>query len=101
MLKETIPQDTIQSNDSILEFQSNQLSLISKSTIENVVSYNISGTTLRSSQITAYAAAVHFYIGHNDIANSSSSIINSEEIIYKKAFRNTGITGLISFFYCC
>ncbi|MCA6422057.1 MAG: hypothetical protein IM568_04460 [Flavobacterium sp.] len=87
------------SNETFLEFDNNTLSTISKPDSERKTENYTIGTTLISNfELPLYGAAINFYVNQSSIVKSQSILIDSEEVIYKKAFEKLGIIILVGFF---
>lgn len=87
------------SNETFLEFDNNTLSTISKPDSESKIENYTIGTTLISNfELPLYGAAINFYVNQSSIVKSQSVLIDSEEVIYKKAFEKLGIIILVGFF---
>jgi len=87
------------SNETFLEFDNNTLSTISKPDSERKTENYTIGTTLISNfELPLYGAAINFYVNQSSIVKSQSVLIDSEEVIYKKAFEKLGIIILVGFF---
>jgi hypothetical protein len=99
LVNELLDKSKLFCNETLLEFENNTLINISK--VENETkneNYTIGATTITNFQIALYGAAINFYIHDNAIEKSNSAKIDSEEIVFKKAFEKVGLIILVGFF---
>ncbi|MEM0578691.1 PilN domain-containing protein [Flavobacterium polysaccharolyticum] len=98
ILIKSIKKETIFTNDLLLEFKNEELYRFEKqASLTKKVSYNIGNETITNTHLPLYASAVNFFVKSKEISKTKIETLNSEEIIYKKAFNYFGIIILISF----
>lgn len=98
LLNTAIKKDTITSNDIILQFENGKLSAFSKQTEPvKTADYTIGKETISSNFLPLYGSIVHFFIQPKEVSKTKSETLNTEEIIYKKAFNVFGIAMLAGF----
>ncbi len=98
LINDSLKLGQIFSNDSILEFETDELTNIIKSKTDDTKEYELGGILVSNFHLSLYSAALHFYIQQKSIAKSHSEKIDKEEIVYKKAFNLIGLVSLIGFF---
>lgn len=98
LLKDGISANSIIAGDSILEFDEEGLSAITKSNEQSPRNYIIGQTTLAGHHLPLYGAAVDFYTHNRSVEKNESPLIHFEEVLYKKAFNMAGILMLGGFF---
>lgn len=99
LVNDLLDKSQLLSNETVLEFDNNILTSISKTGHDNKTgNYSIGAISVSNFHLPLYGAAINFFINHNGIKKSDSSLINSEEIIYKKGFEKLGLGMLVGFF---
>lgn len=98
LLNNVLKKEMILSGDLRLDFENEKLLSFSKqneaSKSEN---YKIGNDTVSNTFLPLYGAIVHFFVKPKEVTKTINSTLNSEELIYKKAFTFLGITMLIGF----
>jgi hypothetical protein len=99
LLSGTLKKSKVFSNESVLDFENDELVTVLKSIeVDAVKEYVIGDKSISRNHLPLYGAAIHFYIRQKSINKSHSKLINTEEILYKKAFDKLGLTMIIVFF---
>ncbi|WP_343696895.1 hypothetical protein [Flavobacterium sp.] len=98
LLNSALKKDVLFSSDLKLEFQDEKLISFSKQN-ENVqsVNYQIGEDTVSSSFLPLYGSVVHFFIKQKEVSKTVNPSLNSEELVYKKAFNILGLVMLCGF----
>lgn len=98
LLNNVLKKEVLFSNDLRLEFEDNKLiSFAKQNEIIKVTNYKIEEETISSTFLPLYGAIIHFFVKPKEISKTINSSLNSEELIYKKAFGILGITMLSGF----
>lgn len=98
ILINSIKKETIVSNDLLLEFKNDKLySFVKQSDLTKKESYTIGKETINNTFLPLYATIIAFFIQSKEITKTKIESSNTEEIIYKKAFKYLGISMLIGF----
>lgn len=98
LLYSAIQKDSITSNDLLLEFANGKLNGFTKeSEIQKIEKYTIGKDTISSKYIPLYGIIIHFFLQSKEVSKTKNEALNTEEIIYKKAFNALGITMLAGF----
>ncbi|KIA97317.1 hypothetical protein OA93_15450 [Flavobacterium sp. KMS] len=98
ILSNVIKERKIISADLCLEFEDEKLVGFNKQieTVENKT-YQIGDETLSNSFLPLYGCIIHFFINQKEISKTINTSLNSDELIYKKAYTFFGIALLVSF----
>ncbi|RTY91795.1 hypothetical protein [Flavobacterium sp. GT3R68] len=98
LIYSAIKKDTILSNDLILEFENEKLARFTKQ-IDALKKeqYTIGKENISNYFLPLYGTLIHFFIQQKEVSKTKNENLNSEEIVYKKAFAAFGITMLIGF----
>lgn len=80
-----------------LEFTNGQLSEIHKDSVLTLPQYKINETHLTAAQLPLYGSAINYFAPQDNIKKNTGSSINTEEIVFKKAFKFLGIAMLSLF----
>ncbi|MFH6996023.1 hypothetical protein [Flavobacterium sp. FlaQc-48] len=98
LLNNVLKKEVLLSNDLHLEFENEKLLNFSKQneTIK-AIDYKIGDETVSSIFLPLYGAIIHFFVKPKEVSKTINSTLNSEELIYKKAFNILGITILTGF----
>lgn len=98
LLHNAIKKDSITSNDIILQFENGKLAGFTKQTDPvKTEQYTIGKDTISSNFMPLYGIIVHFFIQPKEVSKTKNDTLNTEEIVYKKAFNVLGITMLVGF----
>lgn len=98
LLHSAINKDAITSNDIILQFENGKLSGFTKQPEPvKTTEYTIGKETISSNFLPLYGSIIHFFIQPKEVSKTKNETLNTEEIIYKKAFNVFGITMLAGF----
>ena len=98
LLHNAIKKDSITSNDIILQFENGKLAGFTKQTDPvKTEEYTIGKDTISSNFMPLYGIIVHFFIQPKEVSKTKNDSLNTEEIVYKKAFNVLGITILVGF----
>ncbi len=97
LLSSSIPNDTIISNELVLEFDKNQLTSFRKEDNSLKQTYEIGKDKIASDFLPLYGVMLHFFLQQKEVTKTKNEALNIEEIIYKKLFTNAGITILVGF----
>jgi len=98
LLYQSVGGDIMLSNESVLTFDDGVLQEISKAQITPTIKYTVGNDSISAYHLPLYAAAVNYYLKPTEIAKSDSGKINSENILYRKAFNVFGAAMLVLFF---
>lgn len=98
LLNDVLKEEVLFSNDLRLEFENNKLISFAKQneTIKGT-DYQIGEEIISNFFLPLYGAIIHFFVQPKEVSKTINSALNSEELIYKKAFRILGITMLGGF----
>lgn len=98
LLHNAIKKDSITSNDIILQFENGKLAGFTKqSDPVKTEEYTIGKDSISSNFMPLYGIIVHFFIQSKEVSKTKNDSLNTEEIVYKKAFNVLGITMLVGF----
>lgn len=97
LLNDSLQLGSLMSNLTFLKFEDEELIEVNKIMEDEQKSYTFGNTQISNFHLPLYASAVHFYYQQRSILKSKSTRINSEEILYKKAFNAFGILMLSGF----
>lgn len=98
LLHHAIKKDFIISNDIILQLEGGKLAGFTKQTDPiKTEEYTLGKDTISSNFLPLYGIIVHFFIQPKEVSKTKNETLNTEEIIYKRAFNVFGITMLIGF----
>lgn len=98
LLHNAIKKDSITSNDIILQFENGKIAGFTKQTDPvKTEQYTIGKDTISSNFMPLYGIIVHFFIQPKEVSKTKNDTLNTEEIVYKKAFNVLGITMLVGF----
>lgn len=99
LVNDLLDKGKLLSNETVLEFDNDTLIAISKTDRDGKTeNYSIGTASISNFHLPLYGAAINFYVDQSNIIRSNSSLINSEEVIYKKAFEKVGVVMLVGFF---
>lgn len=100
LLNSSINTDKVLSSDLLLEFDNNTLISFTKQTEPiRAINYTIEKEEIISSVfLPLYGTLIHFFLHSKEVSKTQNEVLNSEEIIYKKAFNIFGAGMLVSFF---
>ncbi|OXA99543.1 PilN domain-containing protein [Flavobacterium pectinovorum] len=98
LMHNAIKKDSITSNDIILQFENGKLAGFTKqSDPVKTEEYTIGKDSISSNFMPLYGIIVHFFIQPKEVSKTKNDSLNTEEIVYKKAFNVLGITMLVGF----
>ncbi|WP_281323426.1 PilN domain-containing protein [Flavobacterium aestivum] len=98
ILINSIKKETILSNDLLLEFENDTLDNFVKQTDSaKKENYLIGKETITNTYLPLYATVIDFFIKPKEISKTKIETLNTDEVIYKKAFKYLGISMLIGF----
>ncbi|PXY43135.1 hypothetical protein [Flavobacterium hydrophilum] len=98
LLNNVVKKDTLFSTDLRLEFENEKLVSFSKQNEEiKSINYEVGEETVSNVFLPLYGAIIHFFVKPNEVSKTTNPTLNSEELIYKKAFGIFGVAILISF----
>lgn len=98
LLYHSIGDEILVSGDHVLEFEAGKMIHFTRKPDANrKATYTIGKDVVTSEFLPLYGAVVHFFIQPKEVSKSRNETINSEEIIYKKAFHVFGIAILAGF----
>lgn len=95
-----IKDETIVSNDLALIFENEKLIAFNKQTPPfKIAEYNIGKDTVSSDFLPLYSVLIHFFLQSKEVTKTKNETLNTDEIIYKRAFTFFGTLMLVAFFY--
>jgi len=98
ILINSIKKEVILSNDLLLEFKNDKLNNYSKQTdFTKNENYTIGTESISNIYLPLYAAVIDFYVKSKEISKTKIDTLDTDEIIYKKAFKYFGISILAGF----
>ncbi|MFD1602349.1 hypothetical protein ACFSJW_22040 [Flavobacterium artemisiae] len=98
LLNNILKREVLHSTDLKLDFKNHILSGFSKQNeTPNNVSYQIGEETISNIFLPLYGSVIHFFVKPKGVSKTINSSLNSEELIYKKAFNFLGIGMLVAF----
>ncbi|TRX33718.1 PilN domain-containing protein [Flavobacterium sp. ZT3R18] len=98
ILINSIKKETILSNDLLLEFKNGKLhNFVKQTDFTKKEDYIIGKETITNTYLPLYATVIDFFIQSKEISKAKIETLNTDEIIYKKAFKYLGISILIGF----
>ncbi|PJJ11126.1 hypothetical protein CLU83_4622 [Flavobacterium sp. 1] len=98
ILINSIKKEVILSNDLLLEFKNSKLHKFVKQTdFTKKENYIIGNETISNIYLPLYATVIDFFIKSKEISKTKIETLNTDEIIYKKAFKYFGISILVGF----
>lgn len=97
LLSKVLETNEIVSGETLLSFDNNILSAISKHSGTSLTEYKIADKTLSQHHIALYGSAINFFIKPEEIESNTSENISIEESLYKKAFNYFGIAVIALF----
>lgn len=98
LLNGALKNNSLLSNELILEFENEKLIGFSKLIEKKESHYEIGNDTISSIFLPLYGASISFFVKPKEILKTTNTTLNNEELIYKKAFTILGITIISSFF---
>lgn len=98
LLKESISEDSYNSNEVQLEFEKDKLVRMTKKSIDDNIEYSTGQESLSPFQLPVYGSVINAFIELKEINNSSLAHVDKTEFIYKKMFNLAGIIMLVVFF---
>jgi len=97
LLSKALETNEIVSGETLLSFDNNILSAISKYIGTSLTKYKIAYKTLSQHHIALYGSAINFFIKPEEIESNTSENISIEESLYRKAFNYFGIAVIALF----
>lgn len=97
LLQSSINNNIIVSGDLILEFENGTLTNYSKKVESENKEYVIGNDTINNYQLPLYGALLQFFVKSDAVEKTQLDVLNTEEIVYKKAFNYFGIAILAGF----
>lgn len=98
LLHHSIKEETVFSNDLVLEFDNDHLVRFTKQAEPTKISdYTIGTETVSSAFLPLYGTLIHFFLQPKEVSKTKNETLNVEEIIYKKAFTVFGVAMLVGF----
>lgn len=98
LLNNVLKKEVLFSNDLRLEFEDNKLiSFVKQNETIKAPDYKIEEETISSAFLPLYGSVIHFFVKPKEVSKTINSSLNSEELIYKKAFEILGVTMLAGF----
>jgi hypothetical protein len=98
ILINSIKKETILSNDLLLEFKNGKLhNFVKQTDFTKKEDYIIGKETITNTYLPLYATVIDYFIQSKEISKTKIETLNTDEIIYKKAFKYFGISILIGF----
>lgn len=99
LLQSSIEESNIISGDLELEFEEEKLIGFSKrNDFLAKKGYKIGEEEINSKELPLYGAMVHFFVKSDSVSKTHDTSLNTEEVIYKKAFNFLGVLMLVVFF---
>jgi hypothetical protein len=94
----SIKKEAILSNDLLLEFKNDRLhNFVKQTDTTKKENYIIGNETITNTFLPLYATVINFFIQSKEISKTKIETLNTDEIIYKKAFKYFGISILSGF----
>ncbi|MDW8850099.1 hypothetical protein SD960_08360 [Flavobacterium sp. MMLR14_040] len=97
LLNNVLKKEVLFSNDLHLEFENEKLLGFTKQSEEIIINYQIGEETVSNIFLPLYGAIIHFFVKQKEVSKTTNPNLNSEELIYKKAFSFFEIFILIGF----
>lgn len=98
LLNNVLNKEMLFSTDLRLEFENEKLLGFSKQNEEvKTVNYQIGEETISNVFLPLYGAIIHFFVKQKEVSKTANPNLNSEELIYKKAFEFFGVFILFGF----
>lgn len=98
LLNNVLKKEVIIASDLRLEFENEKLLSFSKQNeIIKSTDYKIGHEIVSNIFLPLYGTIIHFFVKPKEVSKTINPNLNSEELIYKKAFTTLGITILIGF----
>nr|WP_315257946.1 PilN domain-containing protein [uncultured Flavobacterium sp.] len=98
ILINSIKKEIILSNDLVLEFKNDKLhNFIKQADFTKKENYIIGAETITNTYLPLYATVIDFFIKSKEISKTKIETLNTDEIIYKKAFKYFGVSILVGF----
>lgn len=99
LLQTSIKENNIVSGDLELEFEDERLIGFSKKNDSLIKkNYKIGDDDINSNELPLYGALLHFFIKPDNVSKTNDLNLNTEEVVYKKAFNFLGVLMLVVFF---
>lgn len=98
LLNTILKKEKLVSTDLLLEFEKEKLVRFTKQdTITKIETYKVGDDTISNTFLPLYGVVIHFFVQPKEVSKTINITLNSDELIYKKAFQFFGITMLIGF----
>jgi hypothetical protein len=98
LLNNVLKKEVLFSTELKLEFENEKLLGFSKQNEEvKTINYQIGEETISNIFLPLYGVIIHFFVKPKEVSKTINPTLNSEELIYKKAFDFFGIATLVSF----
>lgn len=98
LLNNTLKKEILFSTDLSLEFENDKLLRFTKQNeTVKTVAYKIGEDSVSSIFLPLYGAIIHFFVQPDGVSKTTNETLNSEELIYKKAFHYLGVIMLVGF----
>lgn len=98
LLNNVLKKEVLFSTDLRLEFENEKLFSFSKQNEEvKTINYQVGEETVSNTFLPLYGAIIHFFVKQKEVSKTVNPTLNSEELIYKKAFGVFGIIILVGF----
>jgi hypothetical protein len=98
LLNNALQKDILYAADLRLDFEKDKLLGFTKQNeTVKIDNYKIGDDFISSTFLPLYGAVIHFFVQPKEVSKTTNSSLNSEELVYKKAFGVLGLTMLIGF----
>ncbi|MFH6946446.1 hypothetical protein [Flavobacterium sp. FlaQc-50] len=98
LLNNTLKKEILFSTDLSLEFENDKLLRFTKQNeTVKTVAYKIGEDSVSSTFLPLYGTIIHFFVQPDGVSKTTNETLNSEELIYKKAFHYLGVIMLVGF----
>lgn len=98
LLNTILKKESLISADLLLEFEKEKLIRFTKqNTSVTTEIYQIGDKTISNTFLPLYGAIIHFFVQPKEVSKTINTTLNSDELIYKKAFNFLGIAMLVGF----
>ncbi|KLT68390.1 hypothetical protein [Flavobacterium sp. ABG] len=98
LLNNTLKKEILFSTDLSLEFENDKLLRFTKQNeTVKTVAYKIGEDSVSSTFLPLYGTIIHFFVQPEGVSKTTNETLNSEELIYKKAFHYLGVIMLVGF----
>ncbi|MDX6191311.1 hypothetical protein SGQ83_18295 [Flavobacterium sp. Fl-318] len=100
LLNNTLKKEILFSTDLSLEFENDKLLRFTKQNeTVKTVAYKIGEDSVSSTFLPLYGTIIHFFVQPDGVSKTTNETLNSEELIYKKAFHYLGVIMLVGFLF--